>query len=239
MVSDKENNPGNTKDSEEHFQNLSPKTSTNFDENQKLVERVGWLKKSVPVLTVIVLIILILIPLLSQKENSFTLAVDRLEKRDENAKLTNPNYVGRDQYNNPVIIGAETAYRKSNDEKDYFLRDLLAAMTLKSGHKLDLSAQEGVFDASAQEMRLTDKIVITTEHGYLLNSGQALFLINDKIATGESGIVGEAPYGNFSADGFFADMDNEIIRLEGNVKMHFDQGKKAPSSTQQTSGTPQ
>tara|TARA_B100001939_G_scaffold348187_1_gene373546 strand:- start:4895 stop:5602 length:708 start_codon:yes stop_codon:yes gene_type:complete len=204
---------------QDHFRNLSPK-SLSYKDSQKEVRLVTLLKKTVPVFTGLVLAALVLWPLLSQKEGSFTLAVDRLEKRDETAKLIKPQYVGIDRYGNPVRIAAESAYRESHDQMDYHLKNLLAELKLKGGENMQVKASSGIFQADAQKMILDGDVKITTDTGYKLTATESAFLINEKLATGDRGVSGTAPFGKFSATRFEVDVDEEIVRLSGNVKMH-------------------
>jgi len=196
-----------------------------FQHMQNEINRINLLKKIVPFLTVIILIALVLWPVLNSKEGSFTLAIDRLDKRDENAKLIKPRYVGIDRHNNPVNISAETAFRKSNDDKDYYLKNLLADMKLRDGTGIKVRATSGMFDADAQEIILDGSVTITTESDFNLSTDHAIFLINEKISTGNNGLTGSTSFGTIRADKFHVDVDQEIIRLKGNVKLHFDPGK--------------
>ncbi|WP_321389288.1 LPS export ABC transporter periplasmic protein LptC [Emcibacter sp.] len=209
----------------EHLENLIPRSSQSFEESQKQVEFIAILKKSFPVLTVIFLVALVLWPVFSTKEGSFTLAIDRLEKRDETAKLIKPRYEGKDRYNNPVRISAESAFRKTNDAKDYNFRNLLAEMYLKSGDRMTVEARSGILDVSDQKMLLDDEIVIQSETGFNLTASKAEFLINDKLASGHDGVKGSAPFGAFSSTSFQVNVDDETIFLQGDVKMHIDPQK--------------
>jgi len=201
--------------------NLLPNTAVTYAQMQKEIDRIARLKKIVPVLTVITLVALVLYPVVNSKEGSFTLAIDRLEERDENAKLIKPRYVGIDRYNQPVNISAEMAFRKSNDDKDYYLKNLLADMKMHDGTGIKIRAASGMLDAEAQEVTLDGTVTIATENNFNLATNQAFFLINEKIATGENGVTGSMPFGNFSADKFHVDVDQEIIRLKHNVKLHY------------------
>ena len=148
---------------------------------QHEIDRTRLLKKIVPALTVVALIALVLWPFINSKEGSFTLAIDRLDKRDENAKLIKPRYVGIDKHNNPVNISAETAFRKNNDDKDYYLKNLLADLKMSDGTGIKISATNGMFDADVQEITLNGTVEITTENNFHLITDHTLFLINEKI----------------------------------------------------------
>lgn len=209
----------------EHLSSLIPTTTTSYGQMQREINRITLLKKVVPLLTILVLVSLVLWPILNNKEGSFTLAMDRLEVRDENAKLIKPRYVGIDSHNNPVNISAEMAFRKSNDDKEFYLKNLLANMQMQDGTKIEIRATNGMLDSEAQEVAVDGAVTISTENNFSLATVQALFLINEKIASGENGVTGSTPFGTFSADKFHVDIDQEIIRLKSNVKMHFDPSK--------------
>lgn len=209
-----------------HLDLLLPMTTITYRQMQNETNRIALLKKIMPAFTVIVFIALLLWPVLNSKEGSFTLAIDRLDERDENAKLIKPRYVGIDKNNKPVNISAEMAFRKSNDDKDYYLKNLLADMEMSNGTGIKIHATNGMLDAKAQEVILDGSVTITTENNFNLMTDQTLFLLNEKIATGENGVSGTMPFGTFSADKFHVDIDQEIIRLKSNVKLHFDPDKK-------------
>lgn len=209
-----------------HLSNLLPATTVTYRQMQREVSRISLYKRFMPIFTVITFSALVLWPVINSKEGSFTLAIDRLEERDENAKLTKPRYVGIDKYNNPVNISAETAFRKNNDDKDYYLKNLLALMSMRDGTAIKVEASSGMLDAKAQEITLDGKINIITDNDFSLTTEQAVFLINEKIATGENGVSGKVPFGTFKADKFHVDVDQEIIRLKSHVKLHFDPEKQ-------------
>lgn len=194
-------------------------------ENQRHVKRMGYLKIIFPALTICALIALVLWPLLSSRETSFTLAVDRLDKKDEKAKLIKPKYMEVDRYGNPVNIWADQALVKENDQQDYYLINLLANMKLQNKDDLKIKATSGIFHVKEQVMMLDGSVKITTQSGFRLQTAEAEFLINDKIARGNKGVQGTAPFGQFSSNVFHANIDQGIIRLDGNVKIHFDPRK--------------
>ncbi|VAV96823.1 hypothetical protein MNBD_ALPHA01-792 [hydrothermal vent metagenome] len=209
----------------DNLDNLLPSSTISYQQMQREIDRISLLKKIVPALTIIVFGALVLWPVLNSKEGSFTLAIDRLESRDENAKLIQPRYVGIDKNNNPVNISAETAFRKSNDDKDYYLKNLLADMKMSDGTAIEVRATNGMFDADEQKIILDGSVSIITESDFYLATNQAIFFINQKISTGQNGMTGATPFGVLRADGFNVDVDQEIIRLKGNVRLHFDPEK--------------
>lgn len=214
---------------------LKSNEAVTFDESERQANRADNLKKMVPVLTVIALVSLILYPILASRENSFTLAIDRLPERDEKAKLIKPSYVDIDRNNNPVNISAQSAYREENEHTDYFFTNLLAQMSLPSGEAIEIEAMRGALNTGTQIMDLGGEITILSETGFLLTSTEATFFIADKIATGKNGVKGIAPFGRFSANTFNANVEEEIITLEGNVTINFDP-KKPLNLMENTSG---
>ncbi|MDG1708179.1 MAG: LPS export ABC transporter periplasmic protein LptC [Emcibacteraceae bacterium] len=204
---------------------LQSNDAVSFDESERQVNRADNLKKMVPVLTLIALISLILYPILATRESSFTLAIDRLEQRDEKAKLIKPSYVDIDSNNNPVNISAESAYREENEHTDYFFTNLIAQMSLPSGDAIEILAVRGALNTGTQVMDLGGEITITSENGFLLRSTEATFLIAEKLATGKNGVTGIAPFGEFSTNNFSTNIEEETVTLDGNVKINFDPNK--------------
>lgn len=206
-------------------QALKSNETISFDENERQINRAGQLKKMVPILTFLALISLILYPILASRESSFTLAIDKLEQRDEKAKLIRPSYIDIDKNNNPVNISAESAYREENEHTDYFFTNLVAQMSLPTGEAIEILATNGALNTGTQIMDLGGEITITSESGFLLRSTEAKFLIDQKIASGHNGVTGVAPFGRFSANNFDANVEQEVIVLDGNVKINFDPNK--------------
>jgi len=199
--------------------------TVSFDENERQIKRAERLKKLFPIMTLIVFLSLVLYPILASRENSFTLAIDKLSIRDEKAKLIKPSYVDVDRNNNPINITAATATREENKNNNYFFTDLIAQMSLPTGESIEVNANNGKVNTSSQVMDLSGEIIITSQAGLLLRSTQATFLISEKIAFGKNGVSGIAPFGNFNANDFNADVEKEIIILEGNVRINFDPDK--------------
>jgi len=199
--------------------------TVSFDENERQIKRAERLKKLCPIMTLIVFLSLVLYPILASRENSFTLAIDKLSIRDEKAKLIKPSYVDVDRNNNPINITAATATREENKNNNYFFTDLIAQMSLPTGEAIEVNANNGKLNTSSQVMDLSGEIIITSQAGFLLRSTQATFLISEKIAFGKNGVSGIAPFGNFNANDFNADVEKETIILEGNVRIYFDPDK--------------
>ena len=199
--------------------------TVSFDENERQIKRAERLKKLFPIMTLIVFLSLVLYPILASRENSFTLAIDKLSIRDEKAKLIKPSYVDVDRNNNPINITAATATREENKNNNYFFTDLIAQMSLPTGEAIEVNANNGKLNTSSQVMDLSGEIIITSQAGFLLRSTQATFLISEKIAFGKNGVSGIAPFGNFNANDFNADVEKETIILEGNVRIYFDPDK--------------
>jgi len=199
--------------------------TVSFDENERQIKRAERLKKLFPIMTLIVFLSLVLYPILASRENSFTLAIDKLSIRDEKAKLIKPSYADVDRNNNPINITAATATREENKNNNYFFTDLIAQMSLPTGESIEVNANNGKLNTSSQVMDLSGEIIITSQAGFLLRSTQATFLISEKIAFGKNGVSGIAPFGNFNANDFNADVEKEIIILEGNVRINFDPDK--------------
>ena len=204
---------------------LHSNEAVSFDENERQINRAAQLKKMVPVLTLVALLSLILYPILSSRESSFTLAIDRLEQRDEKAKLIKPSYVDIDSNNNPVNISAESAYREENEHTDYYFTNLVAQMSLPAGEAIEILAINGTLNTGTQIMDLGGEITITSETGFLLRATEAQFLIAEKVASGKHGVTGIAPFGRFSANNFNTNVEQEIIILDGNVKISFEPNK--------------
>ncbi len=204
-----------------HLRNLLPNTTASYRQMQREIDRINLLKKIIPATTIILLVTLVLWPVLNNKEGSFTLAVDRLDKRDENAKLIKPRYVGVDRYGQPVNISAETAFRKSNNDKDYYLKNLIADMKMHNGTAVRIQASSGKFNADIQEITLDSSAKITTENNFELTADEARFMIDGKIATGDNGVAGRSDFGSFKADKFHMDVDKQILHLKGRVRLHY------------------
>ncbi|MBL4603700.1 MAG: LPS export ABC transporter periplasmic protein LptC [Emcibacteraceae bacterium] len=208
-----------------HDHILESNEAVTFDENERQINRAEQLKKMVPILTLIAFLCLVLYPILSTRENSFTLAIDKLPKRDEKAKLIKPSYVDIDSNNNPINISAESATREENEHTDYFFTKLIANLSLPTGEGITILADNGTLNTDTQIMDLNGEIVITSETGLQLRSTQATFAISEKIATGKNGVTGVAPFGRFSANNFKTDVEKQIIILDGNVTIKFDPNK--------------
>ena len=116
-------------------------------------------------------------------------------------------------------------HEEENKNNNYFFTDLIAQMSLPTGEAIEVNANNGKLNTSSQVMDLSGEIIITSQAGFLLRSTQATFLISEKIAFGKNGVSGIAPFGNFNANDFNADVEKETIILEGNVRIYFDPDK--------------
>jgi LPS export ABC transporter protein LptC len=209
---------------EDQFENLEPKTIS-FHKSTQNINLTKKVKIGLLSLTLLSLLALILWPILSSKENGFTLAVTTLPQKDEAAKFVGVEYRAVDSNGHPVIIRFDKAYQETREDVNYHIKNLRVEAVLSTGKPVKINAAKGVYLQEERKIHFKGKVHILAGDDYNIKTDEAIFMIDEKIAHGGGNTSGTAPFGDFTSNGFHIDIEKEIILLKGKVETNFDPQK--------------
>jgi lipopolysaccharide export system protein LptC len=128
---------------------------------------VGFLRKALPVLAVLVLAGYFVTSNLgmSVSVGDLTASIGGIEVADGNLRMVNPKLKGADRKNGKYVIGADYADQDMKDPKIIKLHAIKAELSSQDGGWSRMEAARGVFDSKAERLVMQDKITIATSSG--------------------------------------------------------------------------
>jgi lipopolysaccharide export system protein LptC len=135
--------------------------------------------------------------------------------------MTKPRLSGTDAKGNPFVVTAERAVQLGHNSRRARLESVDADITLDKERWLNVTANNGIFDANARTLVLDGGISVFSDDGYELHTRSAHFDLKKGFAHGEKKVTGQGPLGTMSADRFEVDKTTQQIRLKGNVHTTF------------------
>jgi lipopolysaccharide export system protein LptC len=157
--------------------------------------------------------------LLYDADNSLTLSFSSVEHLENDLRMVNPRFSGRDAEDRAFLVTAESAIQDADDLRNVTLETLQADMALADNTWISLSAARGRLDSEAETLTLEGDVSLFTDAGYEFHTAQALVQLDDQRVTSRSEVTGQGPLGTLRADGFVAEEAGDRLRFEGNVRM--------------------
>ena len=203
---------------------MAPHPTASYEDSVRSVALIALMKRLLPFVAGLLVVVMVLWPVLNNKERKFTLSVESLEKRDRSLRVVNPHYSGLDDKGRPFKISAQTAVQTYDGGMQVTLDGLAAALTVKEDLQINVTVKAGQYDAGASLLYLDDEIELISSNGYELQAGGGLVDLSQATAEGDKGVTGKAPFGVFAAQRFWADVTAEELKFEGRVKVRLDPG---------------
>jgi lipopolysaccharide export system protein LptC len=186
--------------------------------------KVHILARWLPGLVGVVAAAMIVGPLFSEGELSFLLDRTKVSTTEERLRVNNAMYRGEDKRGRPFTVTAGSAVQVSSAVPEVKLQNLAARIRLSDG-PAELTAVQGTYDYSKQTVAVTGPVVFTAADGYSLTTQNVSIDLRERMVVGSGGVRGSIPSGTFSAQQLSADLDNRVLKLDGNVRMRFVQTK--------------
>lgn len=164
-------------------------------------------------------VVIILWPNLQTEEVSFTLSHEDIEARDDQIRMVNPRYEGRDSRGRPFTVAAASGLQDSPDDPRIRLEEVKAEIRLADNTRVEARAASGNYFVDREMLELDGDVVLTTTDGYRFTVRDMYFDMNARIASGENGIEGMGPEGVFRASAFRLDIRDETVRFTGGVQV--------------------
>ena len=173
---------------------------------------------TLPVLIGVLGAFLVFMPLQGGGDVSFLLDKNKVEVARERLRSTSPMYRGDDQLGRPFSLSADSAVQKSSAEPIVQLKGLAARIRLADG-PADLRADTGRYDMNLEQVRVDGGVNFLASNGYALTTSAATIDLRSRRLESNSPVTGTVPQGNFSANRMSADLEEHIVRLDGNARL--------------------
>lgn len=186
--------------------------------------KVRILARWLPGLVGVVAAAMLVGPLFTEGELSFLLDRTKVAVTEERLRVNNAMYRGEDKRGRPFTVTAGSAVQVSAAVPEVQMENLAARIRLTDG-PAELTAVRGTYNYADQRVVVVGPVVFTAADGYRLTTANVAIDLRDRMVSGSGGVSGAIPSGTFSADRISADLDNRILKLDGNVRMQFVQSR--------------
>ncbi|MDF0487083.1 LPS export ABC transporter periplasmic protein LptC [Sphingomonas sp. H39-1-10] len=161
---------------------------------------------------------LVMMPLATGGEVSFLLDKNKVEVAKERLRLQSALYRGTDGKGQPFTLTAGSAVQKSSAEPIVRIDQLAARLQLSDG-PARIVAPQGRYDMDNQRVTLVGPVNVVAADGYRLDTTNSTIDLKTRQMRSGGAVTGTVPQGAFSAKQLSADLENHIVRLDGNARL--------------------
>jgi len=179
---------------------------------------VALLRVALPIAVGVLAAFLVLMPLTTGGDVSFLLDKNKVEVAKERLRLQSALYRGTDGKGQPFTLTAGSAVQKSSAEPIVRIDSLAARLQLSDG-PAKVVAPKGRYDMDSQRVTLVGPVNVVAADGYKLDTTDSTIDLKTRQMQSGGAVTGNVPQGNFSASHMTADLENHIVRLDGNARL--------------------
>jgi len=184
----------------------------------------SWLGKALPAGIGLLAAIMIIVPLSPRGEISFLLDRNKVAITNERVKVDDAAYRGQDGEGRPFEVTAGSAVQETALVPVVTMNDLVAKLNLDDGDA-EIRAPRGRYDYDTEKIGVDGPVNFTAPDGYRMTTRNVVIDIKSRTAVGGGGVSGTVPTGVFRADRIVADLENRVVRLDGNARLRMTPGK--------------
>ena len=181
------------------------------------------LRYGLPLIIGVVAAVLVFSPFTQRSEISFLLAKDKVDMATERMKVTRAEYRGQDAKGQPFALVAGSAVQKSSAEPIVRMTDLSGAIRLTDG-PATIVARDSAYNMDTEKVAVPGLVQVKGANGYRIDARNVSIDLKTRTLIGQGGVSGALNIGNFSANQLSADLDQRIVRLQGNARLRINQG---------------
>ena len=181
------------------------------------------MKFVLPALVGLVLAFLALVPLEHRKEVSFLVDKNKLDPSQERLKVEAAQYRGQDEEGRPFVLDARSAVQASSADPVVEIAYMSAQLLLSDG-PARITADRARFNPDANKVDVVGPVQFRASDGYQLETADVMVDLHDRSLQSRQRVDGRMPLGTFSGDRLTADLPERKVVIEGNARLHIDQG---------------
>jgi lipopolysaccharide export system protein LptC len=131
--------------------------------------------------------------------------------------LLHPRYRGMDEHGQPYVVSADTAQQVGPERVN--LKSPRGDVTMHNGVWLDVRGKKGVYMQHADQLDLSQDVMLYRQDGTILTSDTATLDMKRGAATSADYTHAEGPFGTLDAQGFTLVDKGGIIQFHGPAKL--------------------
>jgi lipopolysaccharide export system protein LptC len=175
---------------------------------------------SLPIAIGVLVAFLVMAPLTAGNEVSFVLDKNKVEVARERMRLQAATYRGQDDKGQAFRLNAGSAVQQSSTIPIVQINRMAADLQLADG-PATLRADRGHYDLNTEQLKARGPVTVRAPDGYSLDTTDATVDLKTKTLQSGGGVRGTVRNGRFTADTLRANLDDRVVRLDGNVRLRF------------------
>ncbi len=181
---------------------------------------VGFLKLLLPMIATALVLVVLIWPQLTSKDDGFRIGVADISVEDaKNLRMINARYMGVDDNDLPYALTADVAKQASGDDQLVQLTEPKADITLQDGTWIALTAESGSYYRDIRLLDLFGSVNLYHDQGFEFHAASAQFDLAKGDATGQDPVQGQGPFGTVEAQGFRITTGGKSIIFTGKSHM--------------------
>ena len=181
------------------------------------------LKYALPALVGLVLAFLALVPLEERDEVSFLVDKNKLSQAEERMKVEAAQYRGQDEEGRQFVLNARSAVQATSSDPTVDISTMSARLQLDEG-PAEITADTARFNPDENMVAVLGPVRVAIADGYQLLTSNVAVDLRGRSLQSQGQVDGRMPLGTFRADRMSADLPQRKVVLEGNARLHIDQG---------------
>jgi len=182
-------------------------------------------KRALPLAAGLLLLALLLLPLLANREFSFMLSKESAGHAGERMRIAEARYSGETTAGEPFEITAQSGVQRTSEVPVVVLTGLSAQLRQKEG-PATVTAPKGEYFIDQNRLVVDGPVVARSSSGYSLDGKDIEVNIDKRQVSTSEPVSGSLPMGDFRADSFTADLRGDKVTMEGGVRLRINPGRK-------------
>jgi lipopolysaccharide export system protein LptC len=193
---------------------------------------VALLKRVLPVIGVVLLLLIAIWPRLAPLWDRMRFAFPAIDLREaKELQMVNPRYAGVDRTGRPFVVTAASG-RQVPDRQDLMsLRSPHADVKTHGGADIIVTAATGVYQSQMQLLDLFGEVTLVHQNGTRFVTNSARVNAATNTAKGNEAVEGHGPSGDIKAQGFEVLDKGDTILFTGRSDLLLKPAKPGPAKT--------
>ena len=201
--------------------------------------RVALLKRALPALGVLLLLIIAVWPKLAPVWERMRFAFPAIDLREaRELRMLNPRYAGLDRRGRPYAVTATVGHQVPDRQDLMSLEGARAEMKSHSGADIVVTADNGVYQSQAQLLDLFGQVTLIHENGTRFVTQRARLDVAHNAAEGNDAVEGHGPSGDIKSQGFRIYDKGDTVIFTGRSETLLRGAKMTAANARQPTGVP-
>ena len=201
--------------------------------------RVALLKRALPALGVLLLLLIAVWPRLAPIWERMRFAFPAIDLREaRELRMLNPRYAGTDRLGRPYVVTAAVGHQVPDRQDLMSLERARAEMKSHSGADIVVTGDTGIYQSQTQLLDLLGNVTLTHENGTRFVTQRARLDAAHNTAEGNDPVEGHGPSGDITAQGFRIFDKGDTVIFTGRSETLFRGAKMTTANPRQPPAVP-